>query len=72
MSSALAVLRSVAVMAPVDGELSGAGTAQGGKVGATAEVLADVVGVGAHVKTFGAVHGEVDLGQGDAVYSSSR
>ena len=36
-------------------------------MGATAEILADVVGVGAHVKTLRAVHGELDLRKRDAI-----
>ena len=36
-------------------------------MGATAEILADVMGVGAHVKTFRAVYCEFDLRQSDAI-----
>lgn len=50
----------------VDGEFAGAGAAQGGEVGTAAEVLTDVVGVGANVEPLGAVDGKVNLGQGNA------
>ena len=36
-------------------------------MGATAKILANVVSVGAYVKTFRAVYGELNFGKGDAI-----
>lgn len=48
-----------------DAEGAGAAAPQGGEVGAAAEQLADVVGVGADVEAFAAADAKVDFGAGE-------